>query len=606
MYISLIFLSDSSYIVKKRRSTMEIISWLNEIVWGAPTLIAMLAAGALFSAGTGFFQLRHAGHWLKCTIFSSFSGKQSRDGNSISQFQAMSAALAATLGTGNIAGVSAAVAAGGAGAVFWMWISAVFGMMTGFAENVLGIYYRRRTEKGDWSGGAMCYMESGLAEVSFTKRLAKPLAVVFAVLCMLSAFGMGNLVQVNSAVGALQSGFGVPPIAAGLVLAAAAALIIFGGVRRIGSITAKLVPFMSGFYIIGALWITAVHFQRLPSIFGAVLEGAFGIDALCGGINGYIIKQAVSMGFRRGVFSNEAGLGTSVSAHAAADVAEPCVQGMWSIFEVFFDTIVMCSLTAVILLVTPCSAPSAEHVFQNISLETQYFRLTEEDGIITSGAPMLVMSDGAALRECGTAYAGELLLPIADGDITFSNIMTVTGVQSVSESGEPLFADVQRNIPVIESAVISEVTGAQLSAYAFSQTFGSAAGKLLSVAVVLFAFSTVIGWSCFGSGAAVYIFGSRAELPFKCAFILTVVLGSVQEHSAVWEISDLVNGLMALPNLLALFVLSPQVFRLTDNYRRRVMKHEDIPPLLSADSDIQCELAARSEKSGEKDYTPNC
>lgn len=572
---------------------MDIISWLNGIVWGAPMLIVMLAAGALFSVGTGFFQLRHIGHWLKCTIFSSFSGGKSSDSNSISQFQAMSSALAATLGTGNIAGVSAAVATGGAGAVFWMWISAVFGMMTGFAENVLGIYYRSRTSKGEWAGGAMCYISCGLSEMRFTKPLAKPLSVMFAVLCMLSAFGMGNLVQMNSAVSALHTEFGVLPIAAGVLLAVVAALIIFGGVKRIGSITAKLVPFMSGFYIIGAIWIMAVHFTRLPSVAGAIFEGAFGIDALCGGVNGYIIKQAVSMGFRRGVFSNEAGLGTSVSAHAASDVAEPCVQGMWSIFEVFFDTIVMCSLTAVILLASPCNAPSAEKAFQNISLETQYFRLTEDDCIISTGAPMLVLSEGSAPVVCGTVYAGKLLLPITDGDITFSNIMTVTGVQSLSENGEPLFADVQKNIPLIESVVISEVTGAQLATYAFSQTFGIAAGKILAVAVVLFAFSTIIGWSYFGSSASVYVFGRRAEVPFRCVFILIAVIGSVMDFAVVWEISDLVNGLMIFPNLFALFVLSSRVFRITGNYCRRVLRHEDIPPLLSYHRKIQQEMERR-------------
>ncbi|MBQ9946846.1 MAG: alanine:cation symporter family protein, partial [Oscillospiraceae bacterium] len=334
-------------------------------------------------------------------------------------------------------------------------------------------------------------------------------------------------------------------------------------------------------------------FTRLPSVAGAIFEGAFGIDALCGGINGYIIKQAVSMGFRRGVFSNEAGLGTSVSAHAASDVAEPCVQGMWSIFEVFFDTIVMCSLTAVILLASPCNAPSAEEAFQNISLETQYFRLTEDDCIISTGAPMLVIAEGSAPVECGTVYADKLLLPIAEGDITFSNVMTVTGVQSVSENGEPLFADLQKNIPLIESAVISEVTGAQLSTYAFSQTFGIAAGKILAVAVVLFAFSTIIGWSYFGSSAAVYVFGRRAEVPFRCVFVLIAVLGSVMDFAAVWEISDLVNGLMIFPNLFALFVLSPKVFRITGNYCRRVLRHEDIPPLLSYHRKIQQEMERR-------------
>lgn len=558
---------------------MEIIGFLNNIVWGAPTLIAMLAAGIYFTAGTGLFQLRHIGHWLKCTIFSKNSN--SADERSISQFQAMSSALAATLGTGNIAGVSAAVAAGGAGAVFWMWISALFGMMTGFAENVLGIYYRKKTSKGEWAGGAMYYISGGLAENRFTKRLAKPLAVVFAALCVLSAFGMGNIAQMNSAAGALQTNFGIPPIIVGIALSLLEAFIIFGGIKRIGSITAKLVPFMSGFYILGAIWILAANLPQLPSVFGAIFEGAFGIDAVSGGVSGYIIKQAVSMGFRRGVFSNEAGLGTSPAAHAASDVREPCIQGMWSIFEVFFDTIVMCSLTAVILLASPCNAPTAEQAFSNISTETQYFRLTDSDRIINSGTPSLVLTENGEELKCQTAYSTPLSIKVAEGETTFSNIMTVTGIQTVSDSGEPVFLDAQKKIPLIEAAVISEVSGAQLATFAFSQTFGSAAGKILAVAVLLFAFSTVIGWSYFGSSAAIYIFGERAEKPFKWAFIIVTAVGAVIDFSAAWSISDLVNGLMAVPNIITLFILSPKVFAITKNYCRRTFKKEDIPPMLS-------------------------
>lgn len=561
---------------------IRMIELLNEIIWGVPVMAGMLLAGALFSVGTGFFQVRHARHWLKNTILSlRGEGRRNEDSASISQFQAMSSALAATLGTGNIAGVSAAVAAGGAGAVFWMWISAVFGMMTGFAENVLGIYYRRRNKAGAWQGGAMCYISGGLSERRWTKPLAKPLAAIFAALCVLSAFGMGNLAQVNAAAGALQQNFGIAPIITGISLAALGALIIFGGVKRVGRITEMLVPFMSCFYILGAVWIMLANITRLPAVFGAVFEGAFGIDAVSGGVSGYLLKQAISMGFRRGVFSNEAGLGSSPAAHAASDVKEPCIQGMWSIFEVFFDTIVMCSLTAVILLATPCNAPSMEEAFGNITTSPQYFRLTEEDGIITGGAPLLISGEGERIK-LTTAYSTELFIPVREGDITFTNVMCITGIQSLSDSGEPIFLDRQNNIPLIESAVISEVSGAQLATYAFSQTFGGAAGKLLAAAVVMFAFSTIIGWSCFGSGASVYLFGERAEKPFKCLFIIFTVLGAVVDFSMAWGLCDLANGLMAIPNLISLFILSPKVFAITENYCRRVFSGENIPPMLSA------------------------
>ncbi len=557
---------------------MELISILNSAVWGAPTLVLLLSAGALFSAGTGFFQLRHLPHWLKCTIFSRRTG--SSDKHSVSQFQAMSSALAATLGTGNIAGVSAALAAGGAGAVLWMWISALFGTMTGFAENVLGIYYRRRASDGEWRGGAMYYIRYGL-EDTFAARAAKPLSCAFAVLCVLSAFGMGNMAQTNSAAGALQSGFGIPPLISGAILAVVAALIIFGGVKRVGSITAKLVPLMSCFYILGALWIMCANLPKLPAVLSSIMEGAFGLDAVGGGISGYVIKQAVSMGFRRGVFSNEAGLGTSVAAHAAADVKEPCIQGMWSIFEVFFDTIVMCSLTAAILLASPCSAPTAEYALSHISTQPQYFRLTEDESIITRGSPLIIAERGdeVSLR---TVYSTQFGAKLSQGETTFSNIMTVTGIQTLSDSGEPVFLDHEKTVPLIEEVRICEVSGAQLATFAFSQTFGDAAGKLISIAVLLFAFSTVIGWSCFGAQAAVFLFGKRAETPFRIVFVIFSAAGAVMDFTEVWEICDLINGMMAIPNIIALFLLSPKVFSITRNYCKRTFNGEHIRPMLSS------------------------
>ncbi len=563
---------------------MAIINKLNEIIWGTPTLLLMLAAGLLFSAGTGFFQLRHLPHWMKSTIL---SRSTESDSGSLTPFQAMSSALAATLGTGNITGVSSALALGGAGAVFWMWISALFGMMTGFAENVLGLYYRRKNAHGEWTGGAMYYIEQGLAENRRTRFLAKPLAVCFAVLCVLSAFGMGNMAQMNSAAGALEANFALPPILTGVILAVAEVFIIFGGVKRIGSVTAKIVPFMSCFYILGALWIMAANISRMPAVLGSVMEGAFGIEAVSGGVSGYIIKQAVSMGFRRGVFSNEAGLGTSVAAHAASSVKEPCIQGMWSIFEVFFDTIVMCSLTAAILLASPCNVPTAEQALRSVSLQPQYFRLTEDSSIITGGAHTLAVSSSGAPVDIRTVYSTGFTLPIAEGKPTFANIMTIQGVQTVSQNGRPVFLDSEQRIPLIETVIISEVNGSQLATFAFSRTFGSAAGKLLAVAVLLFAFSTVIGWSSFGSTAAVYLFGERAAKPFRWLFVAVTVLGAVLDFSAVWGVCDLVNGLMALPNLLTLFLLSTRVFAITQNYCLRTFHGRRIRPLLSADPDIQ-------------------
>lgn len=546
-----------------------IIGAANGVLWGAPMLLLMLISGGYFSVRTGFFQLRRGVHCLKRTVLSK-GNRQSSEG-AVSPFQAMSSALAATLGTGNIAGVAAALAAGGAGAVFWMWVSAVLGMMTGYAENVLGAYYRRKKPDGSWQGGAMYYIRDGLAEKRFTKRLAKPLAAVFAAACVLSAFGMGNIVQMNSAAAAMKAGFGIPGAVTGIVLTLAAAAVFFlgrkkNGVQRIAAVTEKLVPVMSVFYIAAAVYILAANFTRLPSVFGVIFQNAFGLDAAAGGVSGYMVKQAVSMGFRRGVFSNEAGLGSSVAAHAACDAAEPCVVGMWSIFEVFFDTIVMCSLTALVLLASPCREAPMQEVFRSVTTQPQYFRLTEQEGLVTSGAAMIKTGAGREYRLL-TAGGGEFTVRLSTGEMTFSNVMKLTGVQSCGKDGLPLY--LQNGSPAIESVILEEVSGAELMTLAFSGVFGSAAGKLLSAALMVFAFTTVIGWCGFGAQAAEYLFGSRSVLPFRIVYTLLAAVGGMLDMSAAWGIADLFNGIMAAVNLPAVLILSGTVLRLTRDYNQR-------------------------------------
>lgn len=560
---------------------MEFLAELNGrisgIVWGAPMLALMLFTGGYFTLRTKFFQIRRFGHCMKKTVFSGKSGV-SDDGNSVSQFRAMCSALAATLGTGNIAGVSSALAIGGAGAVFWMWISAVLGMMTGYAENVLGIFYRKRDKNGVWRGGAMRYIRGGLAEKRLTKPLAKPLSVIFAGLCVMAALGMGDMAQMNAAAEALRVNFGIPPIAAGIVLMTCAAAVMAGGARRIGSITAKIVPLMSGFYMIGSLYILIANAARIPEMLSEIIGGAFGLGAVGGGITGFAVKKAVSMGIRRGVFSNEAGLGTSVSAHAASDVREPAVQGMWSIFEVFFDTIVMCSLTAFVLLVSPCRAPSASETLNSVTTGTQYFALTE-GGLISGGAAL--PADESGRLHCRTAYGGEFYLSVGE-DTTFSNIMTIRGIQSRGASGELLWMDAEKRLPLIETAELIPLNGVGLATYAFSGSFGGAAGKLLAIAVLLFAFSTVVGWSHFGAEAAVFLFGERAVVPFRIAFVLAGVAGACVELGVVWDIADTINGLMAVPNLFAVLCLSGKVLDITKNYEDRIFAGKKLAPMLSA------------------------
>ena len=323
----------------------KVINEINGILWGGGMIILLLGAGIYLTVATRFFQFRKVKLIFRETIFSLFKDKSVRksgEKKSISQLQAVSTALAATMGTGNIAGVASALTLGGAGAVFWMWVSSLFGMMIVFCENVLGIYYRYKNSSGEWVGGPMVYLEKGLG--------SKKLGMVYAVFCVLASFGMGNITQINSISLSAKTSFGVPCVVTGVISAVLIGIIIFGGLKRIGSVTEKLIPILSLAYIIGSIIIIVINFKAIPIAFSSIFKGAFGLDSITGGICGAAVKQAVSVGLRRGVFSNEAGLGSTVMVHAASDIKSPVKQGMWGIFEVFLDTIVCCTLTALVIL----------------------------------------------------------------------------------------------------------------------------------------------------------------------------------------------------------------------------------------------------------------
>lgn len=446
---------------------------LGGIVWGNGMLLLILGTGMYLTVRTGFFQLRKFPLILRKTIVSIFKDKEvtkSGDHKTLSQFQAMSTALAATMGTGNIAGVATALTLGGPGAIFWMWLSAFFGMMTVFGENVLGLYHRYKNSKGEWTGGPMVYIEKGLG--------AKPLGKAYALFCVLASFGMGNMAQVNSISTALDASFRIPPLATGIAAALLVGIILLGGIKRIGKVTEKIIPFVSLAYILGAILIIVINFKSLPAVFQEIFQGAFGFDAAAGGISGALVKQAVSVGFRRGVFSNEAGLGSSVMVHAASDIKEPVHQGMWAVFEVFLDTIVCCTLTALAVLST---------------------------GVL------------------GGTGAG----------------------------GAPL-------------------DGAPLVIAAFESGFGRFAGVFVSVSVALFAFATLLGWSFYGSKAVEYLFGEKSVGIYKLIFAAVIIAGAVAELKVVWGLSDVLNGLMAVPNLIALLLLSKTVTRETKSYLSRI------------------------------------
>ena len=326
---------------------------VNGVVWGVPALILLAFVGVLMTCLTKVFQVSHIGHWFKRTIGAVFSDKHVTGhtaDKSISQFQSLCTALAGTVGTGNIVGVAGAIMVGGPGAVFWMWIIAFFGMMVKYSENALGIYFRRRNESGEWSGGAMYYLRDGLGAFKGCKGVGKALAWLFALFCLIASFGIGNMTQVNSISGNLAVSFGIPTWVTGVIVAVLVGLVVVGGLKRIASVTEKIVPFMVILYVIGSIIILFTHIDRIGAVFSAIFKGAFAMKAAGGGIVGYGIKLAIEQGMKRGVFSNEAGLGSSVMVHSNADVKEPVQQGMWGIFEVFADTIVVCTLTAFTVL----------------------------------------------------------------------------------------------------------------------------------------------------------------------------------------------------------------------------------------------------------------
>ena len=588
---------------------------INGVVWGIPMLVLIIATGIYMTVRTGFFQITKIKHWANETflaIFKKRSVTKTKEKKAISQFQALSTALAATIGTGNIAGVATAIAVGGPGAVFWMWLSAFFGMMTNYSENVLGIFYRKKNDHGEWSGGAMYYINEGLKDRKGFKHIAKPLAVLFSIFCVLASFGIGNMTQVNSISSAMKSNFNIPTIVTGIALAIIAALVIVGGIKRIASVTEKLVPFMAVFYIVGCLIIFFSNFSQIPYVFSSIFRNAFNFGAIAGGVGGYIIKRAVTMGFKRGVFSNEAGLGSSVMVHSASDVKEPVIQGMWGIFEVFFDTIIVCTLTSFVILSSPADSKTFDEAMQSISTEAQYFEIhTTSDGSVVNliddnvNALYAVASDDAAEGTyteyaAKTVYGQDLTVKLknadsasGESDFTYANVMEIQGVQGKNADGT-LMTDENGN-PVITSVTISEVNGVPLVTYAFSLRLGHVAGKILAIAILLFAFSTVLGWSFYGTKALEYLFGTKATIAYKVIFVLFVIVGCTMNLSLAWDIADTLNGLMAIPNLIGVLLLSATVVKITGNYvRRKIRKtNPDETPMLSVYTDIQAEQAAK-------------
>ena len=451
----------------------KINSAVNGFVWGVSAMVCIIGVGLLLSIRTRFIQFRKFGYTFKVTLGRIFHKKEASDG-SITPFQAVCTALAATVGTGNIAGVAGAIAIGGPGAVFWMWISALLGMCTKFSEVTLAVHFREKNRQGDWTGGPMYYIKNGLGPKW------RWMAVLFALLGVLTVFGTGNATQVNTITSAINtallnyhvidaSSVSVSSLIIGIIIAVLVALILLGGIKRIGRVAEMLVPFMALLYIILALGVIFLNIDRVPGVFASIIEGAFSPASVTGGVVGSFFLS-MQKGVARGIFSNEAGLGTGSIAHATADTDHPVKQGFFGIFEVFADTIVICTMTALVIL---CSGVSVSY---------------------------------------GTDAGAEL---------------TING---------------------------------------FITTYGSWVSIFTAVALCCFAFSTILGWGLYGTRCIEFLFGSWINKPFMVVYSLVAVIGATADLGLLWSVAETFNGLMSIPNLIALFLLSGTVVKLVKDY----------------------------------------
>lgn len=446
---------------------------VNNFIWGVPAMVCIFGVGLYLSIRTNFLQIRKFPYAIRTTLGRIFRKRDASDG-AITPFQAVCTALAATVGTGNIAGVAGAIAIGGPGAVFWMWISALLGMCTKYAEVTLAVHYREINANGDLVGGPMYYIKNGLGK----KWLW--LAYLFAAFGVLTVFGTGNATQVNTITTAINSALinfniiteksvGTSNLIIGIIITILIAMILLGGIKRIGQVTEKLVPFMALLYILLGLGVVLLNIRNVPEVFVSIFRGAFQPDAVTGGIVGSMFLS-MKKGVSRGIFSNEAGLGTGSIAHACADTKKPVKQGMFGIFEVFTDTIVICTLTALVIL---CSG-----------------------------------------------------VPIHYG----------------------------------------QAAGAELTIQGFTSTYGNWVSIFTAVAMCCFAFSTALGWGLYGARCIEFLFSEKIIKPFMVVYSLVAILGATANLGLMWSIAETFNGLMAIPNLIALFLLSGTVIRLTKEY----------------------------------------
>ncbi len=495
---------------------------VSAVVWGPIMLTLLIGTGLFLSIRTGFLQFRKFGYMMKNTILSVFSKNQhEKDNSGVSPFQAVATAMAGTIGTGSIAGIATAIVAGGPGAVFWMWISALLGMVTKYSEIVLSLSYREKNEDGRHVGGPMYYIKNGLK--------AKWLAALFAIFAMLACLGTGNATQSNSISSALKETVGINPMITGIVLTVIVAIVILGGVKRIASINEKLVPFMAVFFVVCSVIALVVNAGKIPAAFALIFKEAFNFKAAFGGAAGYGIMTAMRFGFEKGVFSNEAGLGSAPIAHAASSTKDPVKQGLWGMFEVFFTTIIICTMSALVILTSGIWKPNTTTP------------VSELDDPVTN-----IVS----VYDASTTELEELTIDIAPVDDV-----------SATELEEPVI-----DADPTEEDSDTKKDGAALSIASFNSILPGFGGVIVTLATIFFALSTILGWAYYGEVCIEFLSknSKKAVLAYRIVYVAFVFIGAVGNLALIWSISATMNGLMAIPNLIALIGLSSVIKKATD------------------------------------------
>lgn len=549
-------------------SFAEIISAIDDFVWGPVMLVLLVGTGIFLTIRLKFRPWRNLGYALKSTL-SKEARTTTRGEGDVSPFSALTTALAATIGTGNIVGVATAMVAGGPGALVWMWISACFGLTSKFSECMLAIKYREVNEKGEMSGGPMYTMKKGFKH----KKVGAVLGMLFAVFAVIASFGIGNMTQANSIAESLNSTFGLSTTIVGVILTVLALIIIVGGIQTISKVSSVVVPFMAIFYVIAGLIVIIVNIQNVPAGLAMIFKMAFSFDAVGGGLCGAItaaMMNAMRYGVARGVFSNEAGMGSAAITAAAATTDDPVRQGYINMTGTFWDTIVVCTITGL------CIASSGVLGMTDTAIKGTYDVTANNIAVVAQDTDEKDASVNYEYELEGT----DLTLKYVDDKNKENSIeLTYADKETTPSTVEGKWNDAAGNEYVFESGKYEYnevVQGAALTIAAFSSALGKLGAYLVTIGIVLFAFSTILGWEYHGEKAFEYIFNThKFNMVYRIVFSLVVFVGATTALDIVWNFSDIANALMAIPNLICLLALSGVIAKEVERFQPEIDKKKN-------------------------------